>query len=184
VQVQLERPIKNFCPDFAPIRRILQTLHAVSVEEKDQIDYFFALPADGDGTSTRRLKLRIENGQPRCIYYYDRKPSNEQRVNFHIFEVHEPIIKDILATVLGMQKIVQKRREVWRKDHVIFNLDHVHQVGQIFEVEIESGAGNDSTQQAEYYRRLFAPYLGVAVVGSNEDMVAELASSVHIDKRC
>lgn len=82
MHMQLHRGTKNFCPDFAPIRRILKTLDATLVEEKDQVDYFFVLPSDGNKLTSRRLKLRIENEQPRSIYYYDRGQIDEQLISF------------------------------------------------------------------------------------------------------
>ena len=58
--------IKAFCADFQPIRRTLTTLGATCVEQKEQVDYFFLLRTDAP--ACRRLKLRIENDQPRWIY--------------------------------------------------------------------------------------------------------------------
>src|SRR5438094_5322085 len=86
---QIVRLIKAFCADFQPIRRTLTTLGATCVEQKEQVDYFFLLPTRTDAPSCRRLKLRIENDQPRWIYYYVRNQEGASRVNFQrsVFEV-------------------------------------------------------------------------------------------------
>ena len=67
--------------------------------------------------------------------------------------------------------IVHKRRELWRKDNVVFNLDTVEGVSQIFEVEAQARDNWDPDQQVQEYRRLFGPHLGQDIVGSNEDLV-------------
>jgi len=171
MHVQLIRCIKAFCPDFQPIRHILTSLGATCVEQKEQIDYFFWLPIRADAPASRRLKLRVENQQPRWIYYYDRSQDSSSLVTFQRFEVCDPIIKDILATALGIKTVVQKQREVWRLPQMICNLDHLDGVGQIFEMELEVTDQDQHVHQAEYYQRLFQPYLGAAVHGSNEDLV-------------
>ena len=79
---------------------------------------------------------------------------------------------DLLEAALGIRAVVRKRRELWRKDNVIFNLDDVQGVGRILEVEAQAKAGRDVDQQVNQYRRLFEPHLGDDIVGSNEDLVA------------
>ncbi len=164
--------MKHFCPDFQPVRRMLRDIGAILVEEKEQIDYFFSLPNVATTADSRRLKLRIENQQPRYIYYYDRNQSHTSLVMFQIFEIHDLVIKDVLEAVLGIQTVVQKHREVWRKENTIFNLDQVREVGNIFEVEIELDTNDNHEQQAAHYKRLFLPYLGPELLNtSNEDLL-------------
>jgi hypothetical protein len=108
MRVQLIRAMKTFCPDFQPIRHLLTAIGAAFIEQKDQIDYFFCLPIRADAPTSRRLKLRVENQQPRWIYYYDRDQASQPVVAFHLFEIHEPVVKDILTVALGVQTIVQR----------------------------------------------------------------------------
>jgi adenylate cyclase class IV len=70
--MQLIRCIKAFCPDFDPIHEILASIGATRVEQKEQCDYFFFFPVRTDAPASPRLKLRIENNEPRWLYYYDR----------------------------------------------------------------------------------------------------------------
>jgi adenylate cyclase class IV len=174
MRLQLIRLIKAFCPDFQPIRRILTSIGAVWMEQTAQSDYFFRLPIHPDAPASRRLRLRVENHQPRCIYYYDRAQDHVPIVTFQRFEMRDPVMQDILATALGIATVVHKQREVWRTEHGIFHLDHVHGVGQIFEVELEVAGPDRRGPQADYYRQLFWRYLGAEIHGSNEDLVAAL----------
>jgi len=173
MRMQLIRLIKAFCPDFQPIRRILTDIGAVWMEQTEQTDYFFRLPIRQDAPASCRLKLRVENHQPRCIYYYDREQDRSPIVTFQRFEIRDPAIKDILATALGIETVVHKQREVWRTEHGIFNLDQLQGVGHIFEVELEVANPDQPEPQADYYRQLFRPYLGAEIHGSNEDLVAD-----------
>ena len=54
---------------------------------------------------------------------------------------------------------------------MVFNLDTVEGVSQIFEVEAQARDNWDPDQQVQEYRRLFGPHLGQDIVGSNEDLV-------------
>ena len=54
---------------------------------------------------------------------------------------------------------------------MVFNLYTVEDVGQVFEVEAQARESWDPDQQVLECRRLFGPYLGEDIVGSNEDLV-------------
>lgn len=159
------RAIKSFCDDFEAIRKLLTDIKATLVSRSDQTDYIFYVPQ----SPSKRLKLRYEDQKPRIIYYYDRK-SQEQDVTFQAWEVNDPALKDVLEAVLGIRTVVQKQREVWRKENVIFNLDQVTGLGNVFEVEFELSQGEHSEAQVAYYEEIFKDYLGLAISGSNEDM--------------
>jgi adenylate cyclase class IV len=169
---RLNREMKSFCDDFRPIRRILRDIGATLAGQKDQVDYFFFLPDLPGKAGSRRLKLRIDDGKPRLIYYYDRNQPGSRSVEFQVSEVNDPQIKDLLEIALGVRTIVRKRREVWQKGNATFNLDRVHGVGNVFEVEVQVSDAGDELEQIAHYRHRFGPYLGADIVGSNEDMVA------------
>ena len=63
--IRLNREIKAYCPDFKPVRSLLQGLEAVFIEVKHQTDFFYHLPPDVNVAGTRRLKLRVEEGKRR-----------------------------------------------------------------------------------------------------------------------
>lgn len=79
----------------------------------------------------------------------------------------------MLDTALGVRVVVKKLGEQWHKENVIFNLDVVDDVGQIFEIEAIAEEGRDIAAHVEEYRRRFDAYLGPSVAGSNEDLVKE-----------
>lgn len=172
MRTRLNREIKSFCNDFRPIRKVLTSIGATLVGRKDQVDYYFFLPDSPEQTGARRLKLRIDDAEPRLIYYHDRSQSGSRCVEFQVIEVNDPQIGDVLKTALGVRTVVRKRREVWKKGSATFNIDRVEHVGNVFEVEVEVSTHGDQEEQITEYRHLFGPYLGEEITGSNEDLVA------------
>jgi adenylate cyclase, class 2 len=125
MEVQLNREIKTYCPDFTPVRQLLRDLGAAFIGVKEQVDFFYHLPVIGDEEGTQRLKLRIEDGKRQLIYYYDRQETGVRTSRFQLWEAHDLQVKEVLDAALGVRAIVRKQRELWRKENVIFNLDTV-----------------------------------------------------------
>ena len=174
MQFRLNREIKAYCPDFAPVRAILCEQSAEFVEVKEQVDHYYRIPpADEDG-GTRRLKLRVEKGKGTLIYYWDRHEAGARTSRYQLAEADDPLIGELLESALGARAVVRKQRELWRKDNVVFNLDRVEGVGQILEVEVLAEDNCDIYALAKEYRRLFAPCLGSYIIGSNEDLVSAI----------
>ena len=173
MDLRLNRELKAYCDDFVTARRLLRDCGAAFIEIKEQVDHYYHLPDGNDLEGTRRLKLRMEKGTAELIYYCERQEAGARTSRFHLAETDDPRMGDVLEAALGVRAIVRKRRELWRKDNVIFNLDTVEGVGRILEVEAQDAAGYDSDAQVNEYRRLFAPCLGNYISGSNEDLVAQ-----------
>ena len=174
MQFRLNREIKAYCPDFAPVRAILCEQSAEFVEVKEQVDHYYRIPpADEDG-GTRRLKLRVEKGKGTLIYYWDRHEAGARTSRYQLAEADDPLMGELLESALGARAVVRKQRELWRKDNVVFNLDRVEGVGQILEVEVLAEDNCDIDALAKEYRRLFAPCLGSYIIGSNEDLVSAI----------
>ena len=171
MEMRLNREIKAFCPDFAPVRRALRELGAEFVVVKEQVDFFYHLPGSSDDAGTRRLKLRIEGAESHVIYYYDRQENGGRTSRFQMWDVGGGQMKEVLDAALGVKTIVRKQRELWRQDNVIFNLDTVEGAGQIFEVEVQEREGRDIDAQLREFRQRLASYLGQDIEGSNEDLV-------------
>ena len=169
--VQLNREIKAYCPDFVPVRQVLRDVGATLIEVKDQVDSYFQLPAVGEEAATRRLKLRVEGEKKQLIYYRDHQETDARISRFQLWEVCDPQVIEILTVALGRRVVVRKKRELWHKDNVKFNLDTVERVGQIFEVEAQAKDGRNIESQIEEYRRRLRPYLGRYIACSNEDLV-------------
>lgn len=170
--MQTNREIKAFCPDFEPVRQALNDQGASFVEITDQVDYYYNLADSTQGSSRRRLKIRFDKGSPQIIYYEEGQESGGRTSSFRVWGLNGHETKDMLDAVLGVRAVVNKQREIWSKDNVVFNLDEVEGVGRILEVEIHSEANFDIEAQLSEYLELFGPYLGDQIVGSNEDLVS------------
>ena len=172
MQRKLNRELKAYCADFAPVRELLRARGADFVEVKEQVDYYYNLPAGDDSQGTRRLKLRLEKGTGTLIYYRERQEAGARTSRVHMARADDPGIRDVLEAALGARAVVRKQRELWRKNNVIFNLDTVEGVGQILEVEVQDEEGCDIDAQVDEYRSRLGPYLSGYITGSNEDLVA------------
>lgn len=165
--------LKHFCKDFGLIRNILKSFDAKKEIVKNQKDFFFKLPKGKTGNP--RLKLRIE-GKKETLIYYDRpdfKKGKQIAAKIKLYEVKDNELLPFLKESLGVRAVVEKKREVWRKDNTVFHLDDVKGVGKIFEVELQKfGKVNqkDIGIFKEYQKELL-PHLGKVVKGSNVDLV-------------
>ncbi|MBI4202011.1 MAG: CYTH domain-containing protein [Chloroflexi bacterium] len=169
------RAIKSFCYDFDAVRKVLCEIGAVFVEAKDQVDYYFNLPKRADVAGEYRLRLREENGVPHIMYYYDRNAYDTRTVPV-VGLPADAQLKEFLVTALGVRTVVAKKREVWQRGDVVFNLDTVHNVGDIIEVEIVGAHQQTGEGHASFYRSVFGPYLGPEITVSNEDLITSQSS--------
>ena len=169
---RLNRELKAYCNDFTTARQLLKDHGAAFVEVKEQVDHYYRLPPADLADGTRRLKLRMEHGKGELIYYCEGQDRGARTSRFQTAASDDPLMSDVLEAALGISAIVRKRRELWRKDNVIFNLDTVEGVGQTLEVEVQAQDGCDIDFQIAEYQRLFQPCLGDHIFGSNEDLVA------------
>ncbi|MDD4990069.1 MAG: CYTH domain-containing protein [Candidatus Pacebacteria bacterium] len=121
------------------------------------------------------LKLRIENSKQTLIYY--------QRANFSaitstpsdiiLLPVQDSKILSFLSKALGVRAVVEKTRELWKKENTVFHLDKVKNAGNIFEIEVWSSsktATKDKIKFGEYKKKLLL-LLDKIIKGSNEDLV-------------
>lgn len=165
--------LKHLCADFTGVR---QTLKQIGAEKKlvvNQKDYFFELAKKKNGNP--RLKLRIENGTQTLIYYDrpDFVKGKQTAAKIKLYEVTDKDLLSFLQESLGVKAIVEKKREVWRKDHTVFHLDVVKGVGKIFEIELQKKGTiteKDKNLFKDYQTKLL-PHLGKVVKGSNVDLV-------------
>ena len=169
--MNLNREIKAYCPDFGPVRQVLRDKGAVFIETKEQVDRYYHLPEHGDVEGTRRLKLRTEGEKSELIYYRDYYENDARVSHFQLWPMLDHGTTEVLETVVGKRVVVRKRRELWHKDNIKFNLDDVEGVGRIFELEAQEMDGHDIDAQVEEYRRLLLPHIGGYITGSNEDLV-------------
>ena len=174
MQRKLNRELKAYCVDLVAARETLRAHGAVFVEVKEQVDYYYRLPAGDDSAGTRRLKLRVEKGTGTLIYYRERQEAGARTSQVRMSPADDPGINEVLEAALGTRAVVRKQRELWRKENAIFNLDTVEGVGQILEVEVQDQEGCDIDAQVDEYRSLLGPHLNGYITGSNEDLVAAI----------
>ena len=91
---------------------------------------------------------------------HDRQENGARTSRFQLWEVTDAPVKEILDAALGVRVIVRKQREVWRKDNVVFNLDTVEEVGQVFEVEAQARDNWDPDQQVQEVPAALRPVSG------------------------
>jgi adenylate cyclase, class 2 len=169
--------LKYFCTDFNPVREALKEIGAEKVILKNQKDYFFNLPASGAGKIPGRLKMRIENGKRTLIFYKRPDFSGKAKTKslVELLDIRNDGLLKFLSKALGVRAVVEKKRELWKKENTVFHLDNVRGVGNIFEIEVWSDSEKikkDNQKFAEYRKKLL-PYLGKIIKGSNEDLVSK-----------
>ena len=177
MSVHLNREIKAYCPDFAPVRQLLRDRGAIFIETKEQVDYYYHLPELGEEEGTRRLKLRIEGEKRELIYYRDYQETDTRVSQFQLWQMPDHEVIEVLDAVLGNRVVVRKQRELWHKDNIKFNLDNVECVGRVFELEAQEWDGHDIEAQVEEYRRRLVPHIGPYIACSNEDLVKSRSCS-------
>ena len=177
MSVHLNREIKAYCPDFAPVRQLLLDRGAIFIETKEQVDYYYHLPELGEEEGTRRLKLRIEGEKRELIYYRDYHETDTRVSQFQLWQMPDHEVIEVLDAVLGNRVVVRKQRELWHKDNIKFNLDNVEGVGRLFELEAQEWDGHDIEAQVEEYRRRLVPHIGPHIACSNEDLVRSRSGS-------
>ena len=178
MHVNLNREIKAYCPDFGPVRRILRDRGVVFIETKEQVDRYYHLPELAEGEGARRLKLRTEGERSELIHYRGHHEADTRVSHFQLWPLPDSGTIGVLEAALGMRVVVRKRRELWHKDNIKFNLDDVEGVGRIFELEAQDEDGHDIEAQVEEYRSLLAPHIGAYIAGSNEDLVRSSSEGV------
>lgn len=105
---------------------------ANSVEVVHQVDTYFAM-------GERRLKLRVTEGRRDALLVYYERPDDVEPKESEVILLSVPqpeSIKEILTRVLGIQVIVRKKREIYRKDGIQIHLDEVEGLGRFLEFEL------------------------------------------------
>lgn len=167
--------LKHYCSDFKKVRTILKQVGAKKYVIKKQKDYFFELPIV-EKFILSRLKLRVE-GKNKTLIYYERSDFVKGKANTSdvlLYSVGDTQLLPFLKKALGIKTIVEKKREVWRKNNVIFHLDNVKNIGNIFEIELQKKGRITEKDKRLFilYKNEFLPFLGDLIKGSNCDLVS------------
>lgn len=178
MQSKTNLELKHHCSNFNKVRTVLNEIGAKKEIIKKQKDFFFNI-AENRQTSPR-LKLRIENGEQWLIYYerphFVKGKETASRIKLH--KIKDGFLLQFLKDSLGVKGIVEKIREVWRKENTVFYLDKVKGVGNLFEVELQKNGKITQKDKAVFksYQDKLLPVLEKVISGSNIDLVLSAKS--------
>lgn len=126
--------------DLAETRKIAVALGARYVGVQEQVDTYFR------GVQGR-LKVRQINGLHAELIWYARPDEPAARTScYHRAPTANPeTLKTVLAAALGVQTVVQKRREIFLWQNVRIHLDEVVGLGAFLEFEAVLRPDQDET---------------------------------------
>jgi len=162
----LNYEFKAHLRDPSRARETLEHLGARFVGTDHQVDTYFPVPAG-------RLKIRegrIEN----ALIFYNR--TNAARARRSTVEMtllpRRNSVRAILSRALGVQVVVDKRREIYFVDNVKIHLDRVRGLGDFVEVEAMTRSGDirKVRAQAQKFQKLLGVASGEIVPLSYSDM--------------
>ena len=148
--------LKARCPDPEALRRRVVSIATERVGLDEQVDTYFRVPEG-------RLKLRessLSGGQ--LIPY--RRPDREEtrRSDYRVIPIPDPAgTRDMLAGILGVHRVVRKRREIFRYENVRIHLDRVEGLGAVLEFEAVFDGTPESEREQHRKLRFLADKLGV-----------------------
>jgi adenylate cyclase class IV len=172
VKVELIREAKYTCEDFVGVRDVLNEIQAQCKTIKEQSDFIYKIYDPSTGERSKRIKVRIENENTINVYVYNRM-DREDKIAFDYYEIQDREIISIFTSLYGKALVIRKVREVWTKDNIVFHLDIVEGVGNLFEIESLKPTDNIGIKDLNEYMKLFERFLLKQVDGSNEDLVLE-----------
>ena len=139
--------IKARCPDLAAARARAQRVATAHVGVDEQVDTYFRV-------ARGRLKLRessLAGGQ--LIPYLRPDVAGSRRSDYRVVPVADPAgVKALLAEILGVHRVVRKRREIFLYENVRIHLDEVEELGSF--VELEAVFDGSASEEAEQPHRI------------------------------
>lgn len=144
--------IKARYRDFAHARRCVAQLGGQFAGRMEQKDTYYHV-------ASGRLKLRqIAGGDTYLVGYHRPDTAEVRESEYDIYPVEQPaMLHAVLASVLGVQVVVEKVRELYLIDNVRVHLDRVRGLGTFIEFEAVFGA----EKHIAGAERLLARYLEI-----------------------
>lgn len=173
--------IKAPVADPAAFRARAAAIATETVGVDDQVDTYFRVPAG-------RLKLRASSLSGAQLVPY-RRPDDDgpRRADYQVIPVVDPDgLKALLTEMLGVHRVVRKRREIWLFENVRIHLDAVEDLGDF--MELEAVFDGTPTAEAEQQKKIawLMKELGVEeadlISTSYEALVADPSPSVRIGR--
>lgn len=145
-QAQANVEIKARCADPAAARRVAEKVATRYVGVDRQTDTYFK-------TARGRLKLRessLSGGQ--LIPYLRPDQPGPKRSDYQVVPVPDPEgLVARLSQILGVHRVVKKRREIFLVDDVRIHLDEVEGLGHFLELEAVFD-GSAESERAQHRR--------------------------------
>jgi predicted adenylyl cyclase CyaB len=146
-QAMTNLEIKARCRDLAAARAAAERLATRYVGVDAQTDTYFV-------TRAGRLKLRrssLSGGQ--LIPYLRADQTGPKRADYQVLPVPDADhLERTLAAILGVHRVVRKRREIFLVDNVRIHLDEVEGLGCF--VELEAVYDGSAAAEAEQHARV------------------------------
>lgn len=166
--------VKAPVADPSAFRARARGLATETVGMDEQVDTYFRVP-------TGRLKLRegsLSGGQ--LVPYRRPDADGPRRSDYQVIPVVDAAgLKALLTAILGVHRVVRKRREIWLHDGVRIHLDHVAGLGDFMELEAVFDGSPAAEADGRRKLELLMEALGVCrdelIAGSYEALVAPAA---------
>jgi predicted adenylyl cyclase CyaB len=156
--------IKARVADFMQLRKRVLAESESYVGLDNQVDTYFK-------TRKGRLKLRESTLSGAYLIPYRRKDEHgPKRSSYQKLVVDDVVgVKDLLSELLGVHKVIRKKREIFLYKNVRIHLDQVEHLGDFLELEgVLDNATNDVSQEKEKIFHLMHE-LGIEI----DDLVAD-----------
>jgi predicted adenylyl cyclase CyaB len=139
--------LKARCADLDATRRRAEAVATEWLGVDEQVDTYFRTP-------TGRLKLRESTRSGGQLIPYLRPDEKQaRRSDYVVIPVPEPArTRALLASLLGVHRVVRKRREIALHHNVRIHLDRVEGLGDF--VELEAVWDGDPEGEAEQAARV------------------------------
>ncbi len=136
--------IKAPVAEPAALRECALRIATEQVGVDEQVDTYFVVP-------TGRLKLRESSLSGAQLIPY-RRPDQDgpRRADYQVIPVDDPAgLKSLLTGILGVHRVVRKRREILLFENVRIHLDHVEGLGDFMELEavFDGSPAGEAAQQ-------------------------------------
>jgi adenylate cyclase, class 2 len=163
--------IKARCAAPGRVRKILRERGAIFKGVDRQVDTYFCVKPG-------RMKIRqgaIEN----CLVYYEREntrgPKDSKVLLYPMSPRAAAALKPVLAAALGVEALVDKRREIYFIGNVKFHIDRVKKLGSFVELEAMDKGGRYGRAELRNQAARYLKILGI----EQKDLLAKSYSDMR-----
>jgi predicted adenylyl cyclase CyaB len=155
--------LKARCPDLERARERAREVATQWVGVDQQVDTYFA-------TQAGRLKLRESSlSGAQLIPYFRPDERGAKRSDYQVIAIEDgPGLARVLGAMLGVHRVVRKRREIALYENVRIHLDCVESLGAFIELEAVWDGGDTGLAEQERKLAFLRARLGVR----DEDLIA------------